>query len=62
MDTLVKPTFKKPGPDDFFKKLQKEVQEKVLSNKRIQRRIILKNLFFAGPLSHFLCLHPGVRE
>jgi len=45
MDTLVKPTFKKPGPDDFFKKLQKEVQEKVLSNKRIQRRIILKTCF-----------------
>src|SRR5690606_8241340 len=45
METLVKPTYKKPGPDDFFKKLQKEVQEKVLGDKRIQRRNVIKTYF-----------------
>src|SRR5690606_15052881 len=42
METLVKPTYKKPGRDDFFKKLKKEVQEKVLGDKRIQRRNVIK--------------------
>jgi len=45
METLVKPTYKKPGPDDFFKKLQKEVQERVLGDKRIQRRNVVKTYF-----------------
>ena len=45
MEALVKPTYKKPGPDDFFKKLQKEVQEKVLGDKRIQRRNVVKTYF-----------------
>ncbi len=58
MEGLVKPTYKKAGPDDFFKKLQKEVHEKVLTNKRIQRRNIVKSFlllilyftFYAGIL------------
>lgn len=58
METLVKPTFQKAGPDDFFKKLQKEVQEKVLSNKKTQRNSIIKSFallvlyfaFYAGIL------------
>src|SRR5690606_17816646 len=45
METLIKPTYRKPGPDDFFKKLQKEVQEKVLGDKRIQRRNVIKTFF-----------------
>ncbi|MCJ8209488.1 fatty acid desaturase [Mucilaginibacter sp. RS28] len=45
-DTLVKPSFKKAGSDDFYKDLYKEVQIKVLTNKRIQNQIIFKSIFF----------------
>ena len=40
----IKPVFKKADRDDFFRHLQKEVQEKVLSNKNVQHQIILKSL------------------
>jgi linoleoyl-CoA desaturase len=45
-----KPQFIRAGKDDFFKKLIKEVQEKVLNNKKLQRKNILKAL---GLLSAF---------
>lgn len=42
---LTKPTFKKAGEDDFFKTLNKQVQTQILSNSRIQNRIVFKSLF-----------------
>lgn len=46
METLKTPIFKRASKDDFFKKMIKEVQEKVLANKNIQRKNIAKALFF----------------
>ncbi len=43
-NNIIKPVFKKAGEDDFFKDLQKEVQERVLNNSKIQYRIIFKSL------------------
>ncbi|MEZ4853329.1 fatty acid desaturase [Flavobacterium sp.] len=45
METLKTPVFKRASKDDFFKKMIKEVQEKVLTNKNIQRKNIYKALF-----------------
>ncbi|MBD3725281.1 MAG: fatty acid desaturase, partial [Flavobacteriaceae bacterium] len=45
MNTLNRPTFKKTSKDDFFKKMIKEVNEKVLQDKTIQKRNILKAVF-----------------
>jgi len=43
MDTTgQRPQFIRPGKDDFFKKLVKEVQENVLNNKKLQRRNVYK--------------------
>jgi linoleoyl-CoA desaturase len=44
MENLVRPTFKRPSKEDFFKKLIKEVQENVLQDKSIQRKNIFKAL------------------
>jgi linoleoyl-CoA desaturase len=44
LEKIIKPTFKKAGDDDFFKKIQGEVQAGVLSNKRIQNQIVFKSL------------------
>lgn len=41
---LVRPTYKKAEPDDFFKKMQKEVQDTVLKDPSIQRTNIIKSL------------------
>jgi len=48
MDTekLIKPSFKKAGSDDFYKELHKEVQLRVLGNKKVQRQIVFKSFFF----------------
>lgn len=43
-DTLIKPTFKKAGPDDFFKDLNLQVQQRVLNNKKVQNIIIFKSV------------------
>ncbi|MFB5946907.1 fatty acid desaturase family protein [Albibacterium profundi] len=56
-DTLVKPTYRKAGPDDFFKKLQKEVQENVLNNPKIQRRNVIKSI---GVLLSYFVLYACV--
>lgn len=45
MDTLVRPIYKKAGPDDFFKKLQKEVHDTVLTDTSIQKRNVIKSFF-----------------
>lgn len=41
---LVRPTYKKAEPDDFFKKMQKEVQDTVLKDPSIQRTNIIKSI------------------
>jgi linoleoyl-CoA desaturase len=41
---LVKPSFKKAGGDDFFRKLHKQVHADILSNRHIQKQIIFKSL------------------
>lgn len=46
MDTLHQPVYKRAPKDDFFKKLIKEVQEKVLQDKSIQQKNIIKALSF----------------
>jgi len=43
-NTVIRPTYKKAGPDDFFKKLQKEVQESVLNDASLQRRNVIKSV------------------
>ena len=45
INITAKPVFKKAGNDDFFKRLQKEVSETVLSNKSVQFQIIFKSIF-----------------
>ncbi len=44
MENLQKPTYRKAGPDDFFKKLQKEVHDNVLTDKSIQNLNIIKSI------------------
>lgn len=43
MEKLIKPIFQKAPADDFFKKMQKEVQEKILRNPSIQTANIVKS-------------------
>src|SRR6201996_8054172 len=43
---LIKPIFKKAGSDDFYHDLHKEVQQKVLGNKKYKRELIFKSMFF----------------
>lgn len=43
---LIKPVFKKAGSDDFYVELHREVQQKVLSNKKYKRQLVFKALFF----------------
>lgn len=57
MEKLIKPTFKKASPDDFFKKMQKEVQENILKNPRIQTGNIVKSFFL---LFGFLGSYVGI--
>lgn len=57
MEKLVKPTYQKAGPGDFFKKLQKEVQENVLQNRQIQRRNVVKSfLLLAAYVVFYACI------
>jgi linoleoyl-CoA desaturase len=44
----IKPSFRKPGDDDFFKTLNKRVHNEVLTNNWIQNQIILKSLLMLG--------------
>lgn len=48
MDKFARPTYKKAREDDFFKKMQKEVQQNVLGDSRIQRRNIIKSFMLLG--------------
>lgn len=41
---MIKPVYKKAESDDFFKKLQKEVQENVLTDTSIQQRNVVKSI------------------
>jgi linoleoyl-CoA desaturase len=43
-EQLPKPSFKKAGEDDFFKKLHRQVHADILHNKRIQNQIVFKSL------------------
>lgn len=45
MEKLKRPVFIKPGKDDFFMKLHREVEEKVLTNESLRRKNIIKSLF-----------------
>lgn len=42
--TFIRPTYQKAGPDDFFRKLQKEVQDNVLTDTSIQRKNVIKSV------------------
>jgi linoleoyl-CoA desaturase len=53
----VKPAFKKPGDDDFFKTLNKRVHSEILTNNWIQNQIILKSLLMLGLyLGFYACI------
>lgn len=43
MEKMKRPAYLKPGADDFFKKLHKEVEETVLNDKRLYRYNIAKS-------------------
>jgi linoleoyl-CoA desaturase len=43
---LIKPVFKKAGSDDFYHNLHKEVQQKVLTNKKYKDQLIIKAASF----------------
>lgn len=43
MEKLRRPSYQKAGPDDFFRKLHKEVEEKVLNNKKYYWQNIVKS-------------------
>lgn len=45
MEKLKRPAFAKPGKDDFFIKLHKEVEEKVLTNSNLRNKNIAKSIF-----------------
>src|SRR5690606_41591347 len=55
MEKLVRPTYEKAPVDDFFKKMQKEVQESVLGNPKIQRRSGIKSFFLLAAYIGFYC-------
>lgn len=57
MSNLVKPTFQKAGSDDFFKRLQKEVQDEILTNPKIQTANILKSF---GLLAGYVLAYAGI--
>jgi linoleoyl-CoA desaturase len=42
MANFKRPVYQKPGPDDFFKKMRREVEEKVLNNDKLYRLNIAK--------------------
>lgn len=57
MNTLNRPTFQKTSKDDFFKKMIKEVNEKVLQDKTIQKKNILKAVFLLiSFFSFYVCI------
>jgi linoleoyl-CoA desaturase len=45
-EKYIKPIFKKAGSDDFYHNLHKEVQSKVLNNKKFQQQVFLKSMLF----------------
>lgn len=45
-EKYIKPIFKKAGSDDFYHDLHKEVQLKVLNNRRFQQQVFLKSILF----------------
>ncbi len=57
MEPLKRPAFKKPGPDDFFIRLHREVQEKVLGDKSYQRRSVAKGLLL---LTAYVLSYAGI--
>jgi linoleoyl-CoA desaturase len=44
MEKLKRPAYAKPGKDDFFTKLHKEVEEKVLKNESLRTKNIVKSI------------------
>lgn len=57
MEKLIKPTFKKAEADDFFKKMQKEVQDNILKNPHIQIGNIIKSFFLlTGFIGSYSCI------
>lgn len=44
MEKRKRPTFQKPGADDFFKRLHREVEETVLKNESLYRKNVIKSL------------------
>lgn len=48
IEKLKRPVYAKPGKDDFFLKLHREVEEKVLSNDKLRQKNIYKSLFLLG--------------
>ncbi len=53
MEKLKRPTYLKPDTDDFYKKMYKEVEDKVLKNKSLYRLNIIKSLALLG--FYFAC-------
>ncbi len=53
MEPLARPAFKKPEPDDFFIRMHREVQEKVLTDKSHQDRSVAKCIVLL--VTYFLC-------
>lgn len=56
METIKRPVFKKPDPDDFYKKLRQEVSQ-VLENPKYQRLGIAKAI---GLLLLYIALYTGI--
>lgn len=52
---LKRPQFKKPGPDDFYAKLRREVEETVLADPKYRRQNIAKSLFLLAMYVFFYC-------
>lgn len=44
MEKLKRPVYRKPGTDDFFKMLQREVRETVLKDSSLYRMNIVKSI------------------
>ncbi|RDI15851.1 fatty acid desaturase family protein [Flavobacterium sp. AG291] len=57
MEKLKRPVYLKPGADDFFKKMHKEVEETVLKNKSLHQYNIIKSL---GVLSLYFLFYAGI--
>ncbi len=57
LEKLKRPVYIKPGKDDFFIKLHREVEEKVLGNDSLRRRNIIKSIFL---LVLYMAFYSGI--